>query len=138
MPTNKPGTPGKKGGDQSNKLSNTAIREKLRMATPRAIEKLVELLDSRNPNVSVAAAKTILSKVVPDLKATELTTTDEEGKPIPLLGGYSGYLHEVQEHVRTITKRTTQEILEELKKEDPDKIKVYITELGRSLEEKGA
>ena len=34
---------------------------------------LVDLLDSRNPNVRLGAAKALFNKLLPDLKATELS-----------------------------------------------------------------
>lgn len=41
-----------------------------------AIHRLVELLRSNNENVCLGAAKAILAKTIPDLKATELTGKD--------------------------------------------------------------
>lgn len=61
-------------------LSDLAIRERLRAATPQAIDKLIELCQSRNPSVAMGAAKVILSKVIPDLRATEFSGKD--GTPL--------------------------------------------------------
>lgn len=49
---------------------------------PKAIEAVVELLDSRNPSVRIAAARTILDRTLPELKAVEVT--GENGEPIRL------------------------------------------------------
>lgn len=61
---------------QGNQLSDMAIRELLRAATPRAVERLVELVESKHPAVAMGASKVILAKVIPDLKAME-----HSGKP---------------------------------------------------------
>jgi ribonuclease HII len=48
---------------------------------PRAIQILVELMEKGDADsVRIAAAKTILAKAIPDLKALELT--GEKGEPI--------------------------------------------------------
>lgn len=53
-------------------LSETAIRELIRPHVPHAIEVLIELIDKAdNDSVRMGAIKTLLSKVVPDLKSTE-------------------------------------------------------------------
>lgn len=54
-------------------LSEAAIRERLRLHVPGAIEVLVKLMDEAdNDSVRLGAVKTILSKVAPDLKAVDL------------------------------------------------------------------
>lgn len=63
-------------------LSDLAIRERLRAATPMAIARLIELCQSKNPNVAMGAAKVILAKVVPDLKAME-HSNGKDGKDLP-------------------------------------------------------
>ena len=68
-------------------LSNNAIRERLRKHAPDAVDTLVKALNSRSPNASMGAAKTILSKFVPDLKATDITSGGEKISPISLLEG---------------------------------------------------
>ncbi len=51
--------------------------------TPRAIEVIVELMENGdNDNVKLGAAKTILSKSIPDLRATEIT--GKEGQPFAI------------------------------------------------------
>lgn len=68
---------GRNAGDQ---LSDTAIRELLRRATPRAVQRLVELVESKHPAVAMGAARVILAKVIPDLRATEFSGKD--GSPL--------------------------------------------------------
>ena len=46
----------------------------------RAIERLCELMESRNENVALGAAKALLNKALPDLRVTELQ--GNEDKPI--------------------------------------------------------
>jgi len=43
----------------------------------KAIDRIVELMDSKNENVALGACKTLLNKSIPDLKATKLSTTDD-------------------------------------------------------------
>lgn len=57
---------------------------------PRAIEVLAELLDHKNENVRVAAAKAILSKAIPDLKATEISG-DLQPKTVVLIDATKGF-----------------------------------------------
>lgn len=54
-------------------LSNKALLEMVRAHVPKAIQTLVDLLDSPTDNARVGAAKIILAKVLPDLKSEELT-----------------------------------------------------------------
>jgi len=49
---------------------------------PKAIRKLAEQLDSKNESVVLGAAKTLLAKVIPDLKSNELVGKD--GQPIAI------------------------------------------------------
>ena len=65
----------KKQGDQ---LSSMAIRERLRSATPQAIARLIELMQSKNPNVALGAVKVCLDKVVPSMTENQLTGKDGE------------------------------------------------------------
>lgn len=54
-------------------LSETAIRELIRPHIPHAIEVLLDLIDhADNDSVRMGAIKTLLAKVVPDLKSTEI------------------------------------------------------------------
>lgn len=46
------------------------------------IEGLFEDTYSKNPTVRISARKTLINKILPDLKATELV--DNEGKPVPI------------------------------------------------------
>ncbi len=66
----------KRGGTQN----QAALYQQLAKHAPAAIAKLVELMGSRNENISLGAAKTLLAKVVPDLRSTELTGAN--GEPI--------------------------------------------------------
>lgn len=52
-------------------LSNKALNNLIRGFAPKAVSTLVDLLDSPNHNVRLGAAKSLLSKVMPDLKAVE-------------------------------------------------------------------
>jgi hypothetical protein len=59
------------GGKQ---ISNRALQEMARPYAKAALETVFRLLtEGDNDNVKLGAAKIILSKVLPDLKATELT-----------------------------------------------------------------
>lgn len=53
-----------------------------------AIDTLVELLNCNNENVRLGAAKALLDKCLPDLKASDLSILEEK-KPIPIMGIYS-------------------------------------------------
>lgn len=66
----------KKGGTQN----QAALYQQLAAHAPEAIAKLVELMGSRNDNIALGAAKTLLAKVVPDLRTTQIT--GENGEPI--------------------------------------------------------
>lgn len=69
--------PGNKGGNTGTQLSNQALQAMLRAHIPGAVEALVEMAnDKRNPNVRLGAVKTIMAKVLPDLRSTELTSED--------------------------------------------------------------
>jgi len=61
-------------------LSEVAIKQRLRPSTPRAIERLKELLESRNESIAFAAVKLIINKFVPDLRVTEIQGSEK--KPI--------------------------------------------------------
>ena len=53
--------------------SRSATYAKVAMHTDKIINKLVELLDSRTESIALGAANTLMSKILPDLRATELT-----------------------------------------------------------------
>lgn len=53
-----------------------------------AVKTLVEALHKGNPAVRVGAAKTILAKLVPDIKATELSGPDGQQFTINLIRDY--------------------------------------------------
>lgn len=58
-------------------LGRKALQEIARPHGVEAIETMVKLMrDGDNDNVKLGAARSILSKVLPDLKATELTGKD--------------------------------------------------------------
>lgn len=59
------------------------LYQQLSRMAPRAAEVLFELLESKMPAIRVAAAKTVLAKVIPDLKAVELGGNDNG--PIQIL-----------------------------------------------------
>lgn len=69
-------------------LSETAIRELIRAYVPEAIETLIDLMrNGDNDNVKMGATKVLLSKVIPDLKSSEVTG-DIKGKWIVELKKY--------------------------------------------------
>lgn len=70
----------KKGGAEQ--LSNRAIRERLRKHVPNAVERLVELMSSNNDPVALGATKEIISKFIPNKKATEISGGDGDGLEI--------------------------------------------------------
>src|SRR3990167_9705226 len=53
-----------------------------------AIETLVKACSNGNPSVRVGAAKTILAKLVPDLKSTEITGQDGQQFTINIIRDY--------------------------------------------------
>ncbi|MDQ3159348.1 MAG: hypothetical protein M3P98_04430 [bacterium] len=63
---------------QRGQLSSMAIRERLRAATPQAIERLIELMHSKNPSVALGAVKVCLDKVVPSMTENMLVGKDGE------------------------------------------------------------
>lgn len=54
-------------------LSNKVLQGMIRGLVPTAIETLAELLHSEHPTARLGAAKLIMNKVLPDLKAIELS-----------------------------------------------------------------
>lgn len=72
-------------GNEDKKGVTTPSRQGLYAAAAaysiKAIEILADMMiNSKNPNVKLGAAKALLDKALPDLKATELS--NPEGKPI--------------------------------------------------------
>ena len=55
---------------------------------PKAIKILADLLDSRNEGIRLGAAKTLLARVLPDLKAQEISGKDGEAITINLISDY--------------------------------------------------
>jgi hypothetical protein len=55
-------------------MSTITIQNKWRAMTPRLFEEAQKILDGRNDALKVAIIKMGMSKVVPDLSATDLTT----------------------------------------------------------------
>lgn len=51
---------------------------------PKAIKRLAELLDSKNESVALGAAKVILEKVLPDLKAVEAVDKENQ-EPLQII-----------------------------------------------------
>lgn len=61
----------------SPQLSKEAIRERIRPHALKAIATAVDLMENAdNDSVRLGAAKLILAKILPDLKAQELTGKD--------------------------------------------------------------
>lgn len=54
-------------------MSRQSLYSMISSRAKEAVGRLIELLHSKNDNVAVGAAKVLLSKVVPDLKSTELS-----------------------------------------------------------------
>lgn len=51
---------------------------------PRAIERLAELLESKNPNIAMGAVNSVLDRTIPKIKGLELNNgVDENGKSRP-------------------------------------------------------
>lgn len=63
----------KKGVEQ---LSDAKLKEQTRWYIPSAIERLVQICNSKNEAVALGAIKVLLAKNMPDLKATELDVKD--------------------------------------------------------------
>lgn len=63
---------------EGGQLSALAIRQRLRAATPMAIARLIELMQSKNPSVALGAVKVCLDKVVPSMTENQLTGKDGE------------------------------------------------------------
>lgn len=62
------------GGGSDKQLSKNGIQNIIRPHVPSLIAKAMEMAEkSTNENVQLGAIKLLLSKVLPDLKATELT-----------------------------------------------------------------
>lgn len=55
---------------------NKQIYNKLRGQVPQVLVRLNELLHDENPKIRLDAAKLILSKILPDLKAVEVSSND--------------------------------------------------------------
>lgn len=69
----RPGTP-----------SESVLRQKVVPYADEIINKLLEHMRSRNPNVSLGAANTLLKKIIPDLKSIEIGgEIGEDGKRKP-------------------------------------------------------
>ena len=56
--------------------SRSATYAKIAVHTNKIINKLVELLDSRTESIALGAANKLIDKILPDLRATELTGED--------------------------------------------------------------
>ena len=56
--------------------SRTATYQKIAIHTDKIINKLLELMESRNENVALGATNTLINKILPDLRATEVTGED--------------------------------------------------------------
>ena len=54
-------------------ISKRSMRRQIQKYFPKILSCLVADLESKNPSVRVAAAKVLINKILPDLKATELS-----------------------------------------------------------------
>mgnify|MGYP001575305773 CR=1 FL=1 len=76
----------KKGGNPSKK----ELYAKASKHSTRAIEILVDLMEhGDNDNVRLGAARVILSKSIPDLRAMEITGTEGEPIIVKIIGDYA-------------------------------------------------
>ena len=60
-----------KGAEQ---LSDAKLKESLRFYIPSSIERLIKLCNSNNEAISLGALKYVVGKVLPDLKAQDITS----------------------------------------------------------------
>lgn len=67
-------------------LSNKALQEMARPYAVKALKRLATLIDSNNESVAVSASKTLLAKVIPDLKSSEITGDAVQAIAIMLSG----------------------------------------------------
>ena len=72
----KPGTP-----------SESVLRQKVVPYADEIINKLLEHMRSKNPNVSLGAANTLLKKIIPDIKALEVTGKDGDAIRLNIIAG---------------------------------------------------
>lgn len=73
------------------KTNQQGLYAKLEPHADYAIEKLVELLDSRNESIRLGAINKILDKCIPDRKAVEVSGKDGQPIPITIIAG-SGFV----------------------------------------------
>lgn len=71
----------------SKQLTNKALQEMARPYAVRAIKRLAELVESKNEPVAVSASKTLLAKVLPDLKSADLELGEHAQMLIQVLSG---------------------------------------------------
>lgn len=55
------------------------------------LKSLFDLLDSKNENIRLGAAKVLLNKIVPDLRAENLEVQNNEGIKVNVIGGGYGF-----------------------------------------------
>ena len=70
MEENQSQTESKSPGTTPTKIANY---QKIAVKSDKIINKLFELLDSHNENIALGAANKLIDKILPDLRATELT-----------------------------------------------------------------
>lgn len=63
--------------------SKSAVYAKVAMHTDKILRTLIELLDSRTESIKLGAANKLIDKILPDLRATELT--GEDNGPLRIL-----------------------------------------------------
>ena len=86
-------------------LSDVMMKERLRPLAGRAVERLKELMESRNDAIAMGAAKMVLNKFVPDLKVTELQGNEE--KPILINLDIKGVAHDELHRASTVSTEAT-------------------------------
>lgn len=79
--------------------NRVALYQKIAKHEDKIIKTLLACLDSRIPMVQIGAAKTLLSKILPDVKAVEITGKDGEPIKFNVVTGadYLSYISRLRE-----------------------------------------
>lgn len=81
----------------SNQLSNAKLKEIVRLYTPSALNRLIELTNSNNENVALGAVKVLLNKIMPDIKAVELSHDERKELVVRIIGFNDQRIEDAQE-----------------------------------------
>ena len=82
MASNKPNKVGSKTPNRQGMYAKIAVR------SDELIDKMFKLTESRNENVAMGAIKVLINKMLPDLKATELSGKDGESLTVKIIRDY--------------------------------------------------